>query len=118
MPSPKTLPAALKPADFYILLVLADAPLHGYGLIKEVARHSAGSVELEIGSLYRLLDRLLEEKWIEFAPSAPPGSHERRRYYRLTPAGRRALQAEAVRLRELVQQLRRHPLLGEAGAAR
>ena len=52
-------PLALKPADFYILLVLADAPLHGYGLLKEVARQSGGAVELEIGSLYRLLDRLI-----------------------------------------------------------
>jgi DNA-binding PadR family transcriptional regulator len=109
---------ALKPSDFHILLALADAPVHGYGLMKEVARQSDGAVELEIGSLYRLLDRLLEAGWIDAGAPAPAGSDERRRYYRITASGKRVLQAEATRLRGLVQKLRKHPLLGDAGGAR
>lgn len=108
---------ALKPADFYILLVLAEAPLHGYGLLKEVARQSAGAVELDIGSLYRLLDRLMAEGWIETMPSAPAGD-ERRRYYHLTGKGRRVLQAEATRLRDLAHRLRNHPVLGDSRGGR
>lgn len=111
-------PLALKPADFYILLVLAEAPLHGYGLSKEVQRQSAGSVALEIGSLYRLLDRLLQEGWIDTTATAPAGADERRRYYRLTPSGRRVLQAEVTRLRALVDRLGKHAWLGHAGGAR
>ena len=107
---------ALKPADFYILLVLADGPLHGYGLMKEVARQSDGAVELEIGSLYRLLDRLLDAGWIEAGAHGPAGGDERRRYYRLAASGRRALQSEAARLRGVVQQLRKHAWLGDAGS--
>lgn len=118
MSLPKSAPLALKPADFYILLVLAEAPLHGYGLIKEVARRSGGAVELEIGSLYRLLDRLLAEGWIDSGASAPAGADERRRYYRITASGKRVLQAEVARLRELVHRLRKHDWLGDPGGAR
>jgi len=114
----KAVPLALKPADFHILLALAEAPLHGYGLLKEVARQSGGTVALEIGSLYRLLDRLLEEGWIDSGAAAPSGADARRRYYRITAGGKRVLHAEAGRLRDLAQKLRKHPLLGDAGAAR
>jgi hypothetical protein len=50
----------LKPADFHILLTLADGPRHGYGIMKDVESESGGDVRLEIGSLYRLLARMLE----------------------------------------------------------
>src|SRR5262249_40942398 len=87
----------LKPADFHILLSLADGPLHGYGIMKEVERESAGSVRLEIGSLYRQLARMLDEGLIEDA-----SGDERRRYYRITRLGRRMLKTEAERLAGLV----------------
>src|ERR1700739_1965893 len=55
----------VRPRDFFVLLVLAGGDLHGYGIMKAVARESRGSVTLEVGSLYRTLDRLLEAGLIE-----------------------------------------------------
>jgi DNA-binding PadR family transcriptional regulator len=100
---------ALKPADFHVLLALATGPLHGYGIMKEVERESAGEVRLEIGSLYRLLDRLLAEGLLEAGEV-----DERRRYFKITRQGRRALRAEAVRLQGLVDLVRSRKLLPES----
>src|SRR2546423_14544743 len=88
----------LKPADFHILLALAAGPLHGYRIMKDVERDTGGEVTLEIGSLYRLLARLVTEGLID----AVEGAGESRRYYRITAAGRRALKAEAARLASAV----------------
>ena len=52
---------ALKPADLHILLALSKSPRHGYGLMQDVETESSGEVRLELGSLYRLLARLLDE---------------------------------------------------------
>jgi len=98
----------MKPADFHILLALADTPRHGYGIMKEVERESGGAVRLEIGSLYRLLARLLELGWIEDADG-----DERRRYYRISRPGRRVLKTEAERLAGLVDLVRSRRLLPE-----
>ncbi len=105
----------LKPADFHILLSLAQGPRHGYGIMKEVERESAGAVRLEIGSLYRLLARLLESGLIE---DADPASNdiERRRYYRITRPGRRVLKTEAERLAGLVDLIRARRLLPGSNA--
>jgi DNA-binding PadR family transcriptional regulator len=98
--------APLKPTDFHLLLALWQGPCHGYGLMKEVEQHSNGSVRLEIGSLYRLLARLLDTGLIEEADE-----DERRRYYRISRAGRRVLKAEAERLEGLVELSRARKLL-------
>ena len=102
---------ALKPSDFHVLLALADGPLHGYGIMKEVERESGGEVRLEIGSLYRLLGRLLDDGLLEEADG-----DERRRYYRISRLGRRVLRAEAERLAGLVDLVRARKLLPEADA--
>jgi DNA-binding PadR family transcriptional regulator len=99
----------LKPADFHILLALAAGPLHGYGIMKEVERDTGGEVTLEIGSLYRLLARLVTEGLIDDVESAD----ERRRYYRITAAGKKALKSEAVRLANVVTLVRGRKLLPE-----
>jgi len=98
----------LKPADFHILLALSDGPRHGYGIMKEVERESSGGVSLEIGSLYRLLGRLLDAGLIEDADG-----DERRRYYRISRLGRRVLKGEAERLAGLVDLIRARRLLPE-----
>jgi len=103
----------LKSADFHILLTLADGPRHGYGIMKEAERESSGGVRLEIGSLYRLLGRLLESGLIEDAESL---SDDRRRYYRITRSGRRALKTESERLAGLVELIRARRLLPEGKA--
>ncbi|SPE25309.1 conserved hypothetical protein [Candidatus Sulfopaludibacter sp. SbA3] len=99
----------LKPADFHILLSLAEGPRHGYGIMKVVELESSGEVHLELGSLYRLLGRLLDLGMLEMA-----GSDERRRNYSLTPLGRRVLEAEARRLAALVKLAPVRKLLREA----
>jgi PadR family transcriptional regulator len=99
---------ALKPADFHILLALAEVPRHGYGLMKEVERESGGQVRLEVGSLYRLLARMVGDGLIEEADE-----DERRRYYRISRQGRRVLRAEAERLAGLVELSRARRLLPE-----
>jgi DNA-binding PadR family transcriptional regulator len=102
---------SLKPADFHILLVLAEGPRHGYGIMKEVERESDGKLHLEIGSLYRLLARMLDGGLIEEADG-----DERRRYYRISRLGRRVLRAEAERLTGVVELLRARKLLPEGDA--
>ncbi len=101
----------LKPADFHILLALAQGPLHGYGIMKDVERESGGAVRLEIGSLYRLLARLLDSGLIDEAEG-----DERRRFYRLSRLGRRVLKSEAARLSVLLEKFRERKLLPEGDA--
>jgi DNA-binding PadR family transcriptional regulator len=79
---------------FFVLTALADAPRHGYGIVREVAELSQGRVKLKIGSLYGVLDRLAASGLIE--PDREEAHDGRlRRYYRLTRDGRRALAEEA-----------------------
>jgi DNA-binding PadR family transcriptional regulator len=96
----------MKSVDFHVLLALAEGPCHGYGLMKEVARASRGEVRLELGSLYRLLARLLDAGLIEETEG-----DERRRFYRISRAGRNALKAEAARLADIVELARARKLL-------
>ena len=105
------MPDALKPADFHVLLALAEGPRHGYGIMKEVERESSGGVRLEVGSLYRLIGRMLEAGLLEEGDT-----DDRRRYYRITRLGRRALKAEAERLAALVDVVRARKILREGGA--
>src|SRR3981081_2235213 len=100
---------ALKPSDFHVLLALHEGPLHGYGIMKHVESESRGTVRLEIGSLYRLLGRLLDAGLIEEG-----AGDERRRVYQITRSGRRALKAEAGRLVGVVALVRTRKLLPEA----
>jgi DNA-binding PadR family transcriptional regulator len=79
---------------FLVLTALADGPRHGYGIVREVAELSEGRVDLKIGSLYGLLDRLATDKLIE-PDREEPHDGRLRRYYRITRDGRLALAAEA-----------------------
>ena len=109
----------LKPADFQILLVLLDGDRHGYGIMKEVERLSGGKVRLEIGSLYRIVGRLLENGVIADAPTRGDATDaRRRRHYRITPFGRRVATAEAERLTEVLDAARTRRLLATKPLAR
>jgi DNA-binding PadR family transcriptional regulator len=99
----------MKPPDFHILLALTGGPLHGYRIMKQVERDTAGEVTLEIGSLYRLLARLVAEGLIDHIDTAD----ERRRHYCITPAGRKTLKSEAARLANVVTLVRARKLLPE-----
>ena len=89
---------------YHVLLSLAEAPLHGYGILKAMEGRSRGRVGPSTGSLYLALQRMAEEGLIEEAPSPGEEGEEdsRRRYYRLTPLGREVARAETERLRELL----------------
>jgi PadR family transcriptional regulator PadR len=81
---------------FFILTALVDAPRHGYGIVGEVAELSGGRVRLKVGTLYGVLDRLVDQGLVE--PDHEEVQQGRlRRYYRLTQSGLRALTAEAER---------------------
>jgi DNA-binding PadR family transcriptional regulator len=98
----------LTPALFQVLLALADGEKHGYAIIKEIARRTDGKVELRTGTLYPLIRRCLDERFIEESTQRPDPSldDERRRYYRLTERGRAVANAEADRLTETLRQAR------------
>lgn len=108
----------LKPREFLILLALTDEDSHGYAIKKAVEERNA--VRLEAGTLYRLLNRLLDSGLIVESRKrpAPDLDDERRRYYRLTPLGRNVVSAEAARLAELVEQARARHLLESKESSR
>ena len=99
----------LKPEDFLILLVLSRGARHGYGIMKDVESESGGEVTLGIGSLYRLLARMMRAGLVAATASSRPD--ERRRNYRLTPLGERVLREESRRLADLVQRVKARGLL-------
>jgi DNA-binding PadR family transcriptional regulator len=108
----------LTPAVFHILLALADAELHGYGIMKEVEARTEGNMLLKPGTLYQAIKRLLDGGLIgEADERVDEGlNDERRRYYRLTNFGQRVMTLEAQRLERLVQQARVKRVLGEGKA--
>jgi DNA-binding PadR family transcriptional regulator len=107
---------ALRPVEFHILLALAGDDLHGYAILQEVARLTEGDLEMEPGTLYRALHRMLRDGWVVESSRRPAADldDERRRYYRLTPLGRRVAAAEANRIARLVSVARMHKLLSRA----
>ncbi|MDQ2714248.1 MAG: PadR family transcriptional regulator [Chloroflexota bacterium] len=107
----------LSPAIFHILLALAGEERHGYGIMLETARSSAGRVNLGPGTLYRSIKRLLADGLIEESAERPVAEldDERRHYYRLTPFGLRVARAEAQRLAALVRVAQARQLLPQPG---
>jgi DNA-binding PadR family transcriptional regulator len=97
----------LKSNWFQILVSLSDQEQHGYGIMQEVLERTGGKVHLWPATLYGTLKRLIEEELIEESAErpAPEFDDARRRYYRLTPLGRRVLVAESERLKDLVTML-------------
>lgn len=90
---------ALTEAFYYILLSLYQ-PLHGYGIMQKTEEFSGGRVRLAAGTLYGALNTLQDKGWIEALPCTL-GS--RKKEYRITAAGRAAVESELARLRELVK---------------
>jgi DNA-binding PadR family transcriptional regulator len=98
----------LPPATFHILLALAAEERHGYAIIQDVASRTGGEVRLSAGTLYRSIQRMLEQGLIEESRRrpAPDEDDERRRYYLLTAFGSAVARAEARRLTQLVKLAR------------
>jgi DNA-binding PadR family transcriptional regulator len=93
----------LREPTFFILLGLSPGPKHGYAILKEVEALSKGRVRLSTGTLYGAIKRLLDDGWIHRVGDPLPNDTEReRKAYALTERGRRILNAEVQRLRELI----------------
>ncbi|OLE21566.1 MAG: PadR family transcriptional regulator [Actinobacteria bacterium 13_1_20CM_3_71_11] len=105
----------LQEPTFLILTALAGEPLHGYGVVQEVSRLSAGRVVLRPGTLYGALDRLSEQGLVA-ADHEEVVDGRLRRYYRLTEDGAGVLTAEAQRLADNAAEARRRLRARPAGA--
>ena len=92
-------------ATFHILLAVADEARHGYAVIQDVESRTGGALRLSPGTLYRSIQRMLEDGLVEEVRDrpAPEMDDERRRYYRITRLGSAAARAEAARMTELVK---------------
>jgi DNA-binding PadR family transcriptional regulator len=105
------MPETLTPAVFHILLALADQERHGYGIMQDVLERTNQQIRLGPGTLYGTIKRMLEASQIEELPEREDENNQRRRYYKLTSAGRKTVKAEAERLEHLVNIARSKRLL-------
>jgi DNA-binding PadR family transcriptional regulator len=108
----------LTPVVLHILLALADERLgrHGYAVAREVEELTDGQIRMGPGTLYGSIQRMLDSELIEEAQRpkrarGQPDEDERRRYYRITPFGRRVLELEVTRLAQIVAIARRKQIL-------
>ena len=94
----------LPPATFHILMAVAGDDRHGYAIIQEVAARTNGAVRLSAGTLYRSIQRMLEQGLVieVGTPARTVSDDERRRYYRITGFGRNVAKAEAQRLAQML----------------
>jgi DNA-binding PadR family transcriptional regulator len=97
---------------FHILLALADGPSHGYAIGKDVEDRSSGRLDPATGALYQALRRLTDDRLIS-PVDGPSDADSRRKYFELTPLGRRAAAAEAQRLDAIVRLARKRKLFAE-----
>jgi DNA-binding PadR family transcriptional regulator len=103
----------LPSAAFHILISLAEQDLHGYGIMRQVAEQTDGRMRLGPGTLYSSIQALLEQRFIEELDPREDIKlgQERRRYYRLTSAGRKLARSEAERLADLLRVARTRKIL-------
>jgi DNA-binding PadR family transcriptional regulator len=103
---------------FQVLIALADGEKHGYAILKEVARRTGGEVTLSAATLYTIVRRFVQEGVIAESAERPDPSldDERRRYYRLTPFGKRVVAAETDRLQAMVDAARATQMLRKTKA--
>ena len=117
---PKNTPnTPLTPAVLHILIALSTEERHGYGIMKEVDSDSQGKVKMGPGTLYGTIKRLLEAGLIEESDERPDPEmdDERRRYYRLSGVGQRAVRAEAQRYADVAAVARGKRLIGKPSPA-
>lgn len=111
--SPASRPSPLANLSYYVLLALADGEAHGWAIVKRIREITERTSNPSSGSLYLAMVRLEDEGLIAEV-AAPAGQDARRRYYKLTAAGRRAAREESHRLARLVSRARALELLEES----
>jgi len=94
----------LPSATFHILMAIASEDRHGYAIIQDIEQRTGGALRLSAGTLYRSIQRMLEQGLLVETSErpAPELDDERRRYYRITPFGAAVARAEAKRLTDLL----------------
>ena len=97
-------------AELLILSLVEARPRHGYEISRLIEQRSGGAVRFYVASLYPLLYRLEKRSWIQGRWVEKAGQR-RRRYYRLTSAGRKLARAEAERLADLLRVARSKKIL-------
>jgi PadR family transcriptional regulator PadR len=100
-PSPELLPGTLY---MMILRTLHAGPLHGYAIAKRIRDWSKGGLEIEDGSLYPALNRMLLKGWVK-AEWGVTDNNRRARFYRLTPSGRKQLEAESTAFNKMIRAI-------------
>ena len=103
----------LPAAAFQIMLSLADGDLHGYAIMRQVEEQTGGRLRLGPGTLYGSIQALLQGKLIEevYRPEETEDRQERRRYYRLTIAGRKLARSEAEKMADVLRVARSRKIL-------
>ncbi len=97
----------------HVLIALAEGDLHGWGIIKRIGELTRGRTRPSSGSLYLSMARLEKRRLVADALSRPDDSEDtRRRYYTLTPLGRRVLEVEAARLSGLMEHAKKLGIVG------
>ena len=109
----------LSAAAFHVLVALADGEKHGYAILKDIRRRTADKVQVTAGSRYAVVKRLSDDELIEESEERPDAAldDERRRYYRITPLGRRVAQAEMRRMEDALALARTKKLYGRPARA-
>jgi PadR family transcriptional regulator PadR len=98
----------IPPGTLYLLVLktLARGPMHGYGIAQHIQQSSNDVLQVEEGSLYPALQRMLIKGWV-VAEWAQTENNRRARYYRLTPAGRKQLTAEVSEFERVIEAIAR-----------
>ena len=101
----------LSPNALLILATIADGVGHGYAIRREIETRTDGAARIGVTTLYRLLRQLLAAGFVEETDRRPlpQFDDERRRYFNITPAGRRALRSELLRLERVLAAARPMP---------
>ncbi len=96
----------LLPGTLFLLILksLARGPLHGYAIVKRIRNASDNDLQIEEGSLYPALNRLLVKGWLQ-AEWGTSENNRKARFYRLTPEGRKQLHAEAKDFEKLIKSI-------------
>ena len=96
----------LLPGTLYMMVLrtLAAEPLHGYAIARRIKDASRGRLEIEDGSLYPALNRMLVKGWLK-AEWGTSENNRRARFYRLTPEGRRQLEQETTDFDQLIKSI-------------
>ena len=96
----------LLPGTLYMMILrtLNPGPLHGYAIAKRIRDWSKGDLQIEDGSLYPALNRMLLKGWLK-AEWGVTDNNRRARFYRLTPAGRKRLEAESTAFNKMIRAI-------------